>query len=251
MKWRGFNYYIWTESEPKPKTDTKMTKTALSPRTATRPRRRRFLRALTALALLPPLAGVAGVAPRRASAQESALFDEEDLLQHVRGDAAAPNTLIEYASLTCPHCATFHGEVYPRLEREWIDSGRLRFIYRHFPLDGVAVRAALLAECLPADDAFFAFIDILYRSQSDWARAEDPVAALVGRAALAGMDEETARACMEDEHLIERMGAEYSRAARELEVRGTPALFFNRERIRLGGDPDDFFVRLAELAADA
>ncbi|MGR4000411.1 MAG: DsbA family protein [Alphaproteobacteria bacterium] len=240
-----------TRSQPGQATGNKLDKFAKLQAEPNRPRRQ-FLRALTASAtasafLIPLVPGLA----MRAGAQETTLFDEEDLLQHVRGAEDAANVLIEYASLTCPHCARFHSDIYPRLEREWIDSGRLRFIYRHFPLDGIAVRAALLSECLVSDDAFFVFIDLLYRSQSTWARAEDSIAELVKRAALAGIDEEQARSCMEDEARIEQMGREYARAARELEVRGTPALFFNRESIRLGGDPQDFFARLSQRALDA
>ena len=190
--------------------------------------------------------------PARAQDSSSPLFSrDEPLLQHPRGDPAAPNLFIEYASLTCPHCARFHAEIYPRLEREWIATGRIYFLYRHFPLDGVAARAALLAECMPSDDAFYAFTELLFRSQSEWARSEAWREALINHAALAGVGREAAEACMDDEAVLTQMAGEFDRAASELGVRGTPSLFFNAERVRSGGDPEVFFQTLSRLALDA
>ena len=92
---------------------------------------------------------------------------------HILGKADAPNTLIDYASFTCPHCANFYIAVMPTLRKEWIDTGKLRLIHRHFPSDQVATRASQLTECAPPDK-FFAMVELLFRTQVDWLSVGDP-----------------------------------------------------------------------------
>src|SRR3990170_8669679 len=105
-----------------------------------------------------PLASGSAGAPEAttlaAAPGEMPLFDDDRIL----GDAAAPVTILEYSSLTCPHCAAFHRETLPRVKTEWIDSGRARLVYRHYPLDQVALRAAAAANCVPGG-GFFGFMD--------------------------------------------------------------------------------------------
>lgn len=96
---------------------------------------------LPALALVPPMIGFL---PRVAAAQVT-VGEEERIL----GDPEAPVTIVEYASLTCPHCARFHLDILPQVKEEWIDEGRARLVFRHFPLDGLALRAAMVAEAMP------------------------------------------------------------------------------------------------------
>ncbi len=123
------------------------------------------------------------------------------LKERVVGDPAAPVTMIEYASLTCPHCASFHNDTYKAFKERFIDTGKVRMIYRDFPLDGIALRAAMMARCT-VDQRYFGLIQVLYKSQDKWSRARDPVAelALVGR--LAGMDQATFDACLASEELL-------------------------------------------------
>ena len=212
----------------------------------------RARRRLLAVCLVAPVATVltakAGLNPvfaPAAGAQEiPPLLLETELLQHTLGEETAPNTLVEYSSLTCPHCALLHSEIYPRLLSEWVETGQLRIVYRHFPLDGTAVRAALLAECFESNEAFFAFVEILYKEQATWARQDNPQEALLPYAALAGVDNERAEACMADEDRIEQMSNEFSRAASELGIRGTPSLFLNGERFENSADMDRFFESL-------
>lgn len=120
---------------------------------------------------------------------------------YVQGAPDAPVTLIEYASLTCPHCASFHNDTYKAFKERFIDTGKVRMIYRDFPLDGIALRAAMMARCT-VDQRYFGLIQVLYKSQDKWSRARDPVAelALVGR--LAGMDQATFDACLASEELL-------------------------------------------------
>ncbi len=214
--------------------------------------RRRFVAACLAVpaaALLAKAGFPSGLLPTSALAQDiPPLLLESELLQHTLGADTAPNTLVEYSSLTCPHCARLHKEIYPRLLSDWVETGQLRIVYRHFPLDGTAVRAALLAECLPSDEAFFAFVEILYSEQTSWAREQNPQEALLPYAALAGVDAEQAEACMADEDKIGQMSGEFERAASELGIRGTPSLFLNGERLEHSADTERFFESLeAEL----
>ncbi len=133
---------------------------------------------------------------------EPAIDAAAALKERVIGDPAAPVTMIEYASLTCPHCAGFHNDTYKAFKERFIDTGHVRLIYRDFPLDGIALRAAMMARCT-IDQRYFGLLQVLYKSQATWARAGDPVAelALVGR--LAGIDQATFDACLASEELLD------------------------------------------------
>jgi protein-disulfide isomerase len=133
---------------------------------------------------------------------QSAIDTKAALKERVIGDPAAPVTMIEYASLTCPHCASFHNDTYKAFKERFIDTGKVRMIYRDFPLDGIALRAAMMARCT-IDLRYFGLIQVLYKSQANWSRARDPLAelALVGR--LAGIDAATFDACLASEELLD------------------------------------------------
>jgi protein-disulfide isomerase len=120
--------------------------------------------------------------------------------EHVLGDPQAPVTIIEYASLTCPHCAQFHNEVLPQLKERYIEPGKVRMIYRDFPLDQRALTAAALAHCA-GPDRYFSFLDVLFQTQASWAQADDYVAALKRLGKLGGLTEEQMDACLADQQL--------------------------------------------------
>ena len=122
--------------------------------------------------------------------------------EQVLGDPDAPVTIIEYASLTCPHCAQFHNEVLPELKERYIDPGKVRLIYRDFPLDQVALAAAALAHCA-GSDRYFSMLDVLFETQSNWARADNPITALKRLGKLGGLTEEGMQACLNDEQLTD------------------------------------------------
>lgn len=146
------------------------------------------------------------------------------------GSSDAKITIIEYASLTCPHCAHFHETTYPELKTQWIDSGKARFVYRHFPLDGLALRAAALTECMEGD-SFFGFLNLLFASQQSWARASDPIAALQNLAKQAGMDEATSEACLTDDVVITQVLTQRQQASAEFEIDSTPSFIVNDKKI--------------------
>ncbi len=169
------------------------------------------------------------LAPREPRAQ-----DVDKLLgvletDHVLGKADAPNIIIDYFSLTCPHCANFHAAVLPAIRSDWIDTGRVRFVYRHFPSDAVATRGSLLAECGGAK--FFETIDVLFKSQVEWMTApapEDEIVKVMERAGL------PVQACLANDRLFDKVIADIQ-SGHALQVRFTPTLFINEQNY---GNPE-------------
>jgi protein-disulfide isomerase len=118
----------------------------------------------------------------------------------VLGSPDAPVEVIEYASLTCHHCASFHNDVLPQVKKELIDTGKVRLVYRDFPLDRVALEAAILARCLPPE-RYFPVLSILFSKQDDWSHAKDPVEPLARIGTLAGLSRPAYDACRADKTL--------------------------------------------------
>lgn len=139
----------------------------------------------------------------------------------VYGDPNAPIVIVEYASLTCPHCADFHNEVWPRLKESFVEPGHVRLVYRDFPLDQLALRAAGLARCVEGD-AYFGFLDMLYGSFESWTRAPDPLGALARLGRLAGLSEARVQSCLEDEAALDRVIEERLAGERLFQVNSTP-----------------------------
>lgn len=144
----------------------------------------------------------------------------------VMGKADAPVTIIEYASLTCPHCANFHVTTLPRLKSEYVDRGLVRFIYRDFPLDRLALTAALLPHCA-GPSRYFGMLEVLFRQQMSWARASDPVQALSSLARLGGMSNDAIQACLADQQIMNQVLATSLQGEREFQIRSTPSLVIN------------------------
>jgi protein-disulfide isomerase len=144
---------------------------------------------------------------------------------HVLGKADAANVIIDYFSLTCPHCANFHAAVLPQLRRDWIDTGRARFIYRHYPSDSIATHASQLAECGGAN-RFFPVIGALFSNQVDWLTAPDPEAEMVKVAEKAGIA--AAGQCLANDRLLAKIVADVQ-SGQALKVRATPTLFINEQ----------------------
>jgi protein-disulfide isomerase len=120
------------------------------------------------------------------------------------GKADAKVTIIEYASLTCPHCANFHEKTLPDLKRDYIDTGKVRLIFRDFPFDEAALRAAMLARC-GGPERYFGFVEVFFKQQATWSRAANPVEAMAPIARLGGMGEEAFRACLANEGLAKHV----------------------------------------------
>jgi protein-disulfide isomerase len=170
-----------------------------------------------------------------AAAQGAAALDllvPPPLGDRTLGKDDAPVTIVEYASMTCPHCAHFHETVYPELKKRYIDEGKVRFIFREFPLDPLAAGASMLARCADKDK-FYPLIETLFQQQRQWA-VEKPIPKLLALAKQAGMSEQTFNACLSDQKMLDAMQAEQKRATDKFGVNSTPTVFVNGKKV-VGG----------------
>jgi protein-disulfide isomerase len=146
--------------------------------------------------------------------------------EHAMGSADAPVTIIEYSSLTCPHCAAFQKETFPGLKAKYIDTGKVRFIARDFPLDQYALQAAVIAHCA-GDDRYFTFVDALFATQDTWARAKDPTEALKQLARLGGLAPDALDACLADKSMADAVLQSELDAQKQYNVESTPTFIVN------------------------
>ncbi|GGD08359.1 DsbA family protein [Aureimonas glaciei] len=160
------------------------------------------------------------------SVDVAALMAPGPLPDVVIGDPAAPVTIVEYASMTCSHCADFHVNTLPTIKKDLIDTGKAKLILREFPFDPRAVAAFMLARCAP-DDKRTAMIDVLFNQQDQWARAENASQALLGIAKLAGFTQESFAACLNDKALQQKVIDTQQRGEKEFGVNATPTFFIN------------------------
>jgi protein-disulfide isomerase len=191
----------------------------------------------------PPSAGPPPVAV--ASADKSALLNVQPG-DHVLGDPKAPITLIEYASFTCPHCAHFHTEILPELKKKWIDTGKVKFVYRDFPLDQVAAKAAQIAECA-GNDRYFGVIDLIFRGQPQWATGADPIAELAKPLRIAGLGDKEIKECLANEAKANEVIADY-KGGEALGVNSTPTLFIDGQLYRGARSLDELDAAFGKLA---
>jgi len=149
--------------------------------------------------------------------------------EFVLGKPDAPVTIVEYASLTCPHCARFHTEVLPVLKKEFIDTGKLRLVYRDFPLDRLALTASMVARCA-GQERYFGFLDAFYAGQSGWARSSDPIAALAGIARLGAMAQPDFDACLNDRTVADAVLKQRLEVEKTFNIDATPTLIVNGDK---------------------
>lgn len=187
------------------------------------------------------LAAGLGATPAAALDLEAALADR------VLGDPDAPVTVLEYASYTCPHCAALHKEALPEIKKRYIDTGKAKLIFRDFPLDGVAARAGMLARCLP-ESRFYPFVEVVFESQDQWTRADDPVAALERLGRLAGLGEAEMKACLSSEPLLDGIIKMRMEGHEKYGVEATPTLVINGKTYR-GATSVDAVASAIEAAA--
>lgn len=146
------------------------------------------------------------------------------------GKADAPLTIIEYASLTCPHCATFQRDTVPELKKEYIDAGLVRMVYRDFPLDSLALAAAMLARC-SGPERYFGFVEVLFRSQATWANSDNPRQELARIARLANMTEEAFDACLKDTALLKGIQARAEEGQKRYDINSTPTFIVGDRKL--------------------
>ncbi|MEM6938911.1 MAG: DsbA family protein [Pseudomonadota bacterium] len=168
--------------------------------------------------------------PGAAQAQTaSSEFDTASIPDMVQGNPDSAVTLIEYASYTCPHCATFHAGGYKQLKEEYIDTNKIKFVYREIYFDRPGLWASLVARC-GGPDRFFGINDLIYRGQSTWARAGEPAAIVeelrkIGR--LAGLDNETLEGCLQNAEMAQTLVAWSQEKSQEHGVQATPSFNLN------------------------
>ena len=198
--------------------------------------RRRLLGGAASLALLAMVAPW----PWRGAAAQPVV--KERLL----GDPDAPVTIIEYSSLTCPHCAAFHTDTLPAIKERYIETGKAKIIYRDFPLDQHALNAAVIAHCA-GEGRYFAFLEAMFASQPRWARSADPREALIQLAGLGGMPREQAEACLADDAMLDAVLQMRLDGQAEYDVSSTPTFVING-RVVAGNRSVDEFATVIEAA---
>ena len=179
---------------------------------------------VTAAGAFGGLNGILGSNPANAE-DLSTLMDPGPLGEHIIGDPEAPVTIIEYASMTCPHCRAFHVNTLPVIKEKYIDTGIAKLYFREFPFDPAAAAAFMLAECA-GEEKYFSMIDVLYEKQSTWSRGK-VVDELFKIAKLAGFTQESFNACLKNQQLLDNVLSIQKKAAEDYGVDATPTFFIN------------------------
>jgi protein-disulfide isomerase len=192
--------------------------------------RREFAFGASAVALSVALAGVANLAHVAPAQAQQALMQPGPLGEMALGDEKAPVTIIEYASMTCPHCAAFHAQTFPELKKRYIDTGKVRFIFREFPLDQLALAASVLARCA-GPDKYFPMVETLFQHQKEWVM-QKPLPALLAIAKQTGMNEQQFNECLQNKTLIDGI-EDVRQRAMKLNVQSTPSFFINGKPERI------------------
>lgn len=153
----------------------------------------------------------------------------EALKEKKIGTEEANIEIIEFASLTCGHCAKFHNEVFPKIKKEFIDTGKVSFIYQDFPLDKFALKASVIARC-SGEKKFFSFLKVLYSKQKDWTRTEDPFRSLLKIAKLGGLKNEEIKVCVGNKSIEDGILKQRLNASKKFDINATPTLYINGEK---------------------
>jgi protein-disulfide isomerase len=210
-------------------------------------------RAFTIALSLTGLATVAGFSPLRLIAEAMAQSASEvakpvSLPDMALGPANASVTVTEYASMTCPHCAAFNEKVFPKIKSEYIDTGKVRYVFREFPLDIKAAAGSMLARCIAKDDAgkYFAVIDMLFRQQNDWV-VKNTTETLTRIGKQAGLSQQAVEDCLKDQALLDKIAADQKFANEVLKVNSTPTFFVNGEMIKGETSFEEFDKKIKSL----
>ena len=158
------------------------------------------------------------------------LMAQEALPDVVIGDPNAPVTIVEYASMTCSHCANFHETTYPAIKKAYLDTGKAKLIIREFPFDPRALAAFMLARCAGDDAKRTAMVDVLFDQQRSWAGAENASEALLKIWRMAGLSQDDFVACLNDRELQEKIVAVQQRGQNTFDVNATPTFFVNGKK---------------------
>lgn len=178
------------------------------------------------------ITGTAVITPAMAQSVDKAeLMKPGPLGEKILGQETAPVTIVEYASLTCPHCADFHSTTLPDLKAKYIDTGKARLIMREFPLDQLAWAGFMVARCSDPSK-YFAVLNVLYQQQKTWAQSQDPATELFKIAKQTGMTKDQFDACLKNEDMAKGIIAVKDKASENFGVQSTPTFFINGEMMR-------------------
>jgi protein-disulfide isomerase len=200
---------------------------------------------MVGLAGVPPLQLVGNAMAQSATA--ALLTKPMALPEMALGDAKAPVTIFEFASMSCPHCAAFEQNVFPMVRSKYIDTGKVRFVFREFPLDIKAAAASMLARCIANGDAekFFGAIDTMFKQQDVLMTQTKESLQRIGKGA--GMDDQGAEACVKDQALLDKLSADEKFAEQELKVDATPTFFINGEMVKGAMSFEEFEAKIIPL----
>jgi len=210
-------------------------------------------RAFTAALSLTGLSLLAGFSPLRLIADAMAQSASDvakpvSLPDMALGPANASVTITEYASMTCPHCAAFNETVFPKIKSEYIDTGKVRYVFREFPLDIKAAAGSMLSRCIAKDDSgkYFAVTDMLFRQQNDWVmKNTTETLARIGK--QAGLSQQAVEDCLKNQGLLDKIAADQKYAAEVLKVDSTPTFFVNGEKIKGETSFEEFDKKIKSL----
>jgi len=206
-----------------------------------------LIRALRSLAFAGLTAAVFAVQPHGARAEIAATAEA---LQDISiGSADAPVVMHEYSSLTCPHCAAFHRDTLPQIKKEYVDTGKVRIVFHDFPLDNLALGAMMIVRC-SGPERNVDFFNMLYDTQTDWARAERPRAALETLSRFFGMSGEDVTACLSNQELMNAIISQRDTASGMYGIESTPTFIVDGETIP-GNLPFDDFKAVLDKALAA
>ncbi len=189
--------------------------------------------------------------PETAAAQPAAgaevplaeLLTPGPLGDQILGAADAPVTIVEYASMTCPHCSHFHETTYPEMKKKYIDTGKVRFIFREFPLDPLAAAASMLARCA-GKDKYFPLIETFFSQQKDWV-VQKPLQPMFAIAKQAGFTQQSFDECLANQQMLDGIEASRTRAATKFNVNSTPTFFINGKIFRGALTPEELDKQVA------
>jgi protein-disulfide isomerase len=209
-------------------------------------------RAFTAASSLTGLAAFIGVSPLRLMTEAMAASAEDvtkpqSLPDMALGPADAPVTIVEYAAPTCPHCARFNKDVFPKIKSEYIDTSRVRYVFRNFPLNIKDLACEMLARNIARDDAakYFAVVDVMFRQQNQLVENTGETLKLIGR--QAGLSVQAFEDCLQDQGMQDKIAAVQKYAEDVLKVDGTPTFFINGQVIVGEASFEEFDQRIKSL----
>jgi protein-disulfide isomerase len=180
-----------------------------------------------------------------AQAAESPTAKSQELITpRVLGDPDAPVTIVEYASLTCPHCAAFHHETFPELKKTYIDTGKVKLEFRDYPLNEGAALASLLARCAP-EDRYFPLLNLLFAQQPAWGASQNMLADLAKLGSFAGMSSDSIEQCFNNQELYSAIVKQRTYWSELDDIGSTPTFIVNGTKI-VGAQPFEKFQELIE-----